>query len=180
MRMAPLLSAGNKSSTQINERANAYNSMINIFSCWYGMVIYALDFYSFTLQKKIAFHSVWHSCVATLFVGDDFFTIHFYSMQQHNEYYTISLYSIRFEDPSVIAIADVALPFISLANFFSLGHCFFFVLLAQFSVFTMNISHTTHNVCFLDCSTAFFLSPIHITCSAAHLQYICICMSCVH
>lgn len=131
MRMAPLLSPGNKSSTQINEWTSAYNSMINIWSCWYWMVIYALDFYSFTLQKKIAFafHSVWHSCVATLFCLRRFFSS-FISIPCSTMRISTAafLYSIRWEHPGVIVIVDVALPFISFANFFSFGYSFFLLL----------------------------------------------------
>lgn len=182
MRMAPLLSPGNKSSTQINERTSAYNSMINIWSCLYWMVIYALDFYSFTLQKKIAFafHSVWHSCVATLFCLRRFFSS-FISIPCSTMRISTAafLYSIRWEHPGVIVIVDVALPFISFANFFSFGYSFFFSscywLKFPFLLWTFR---SQLYVCFLDCSTAFFVTHIRrLTCIAAYLQYICICIA---
>lgn len=118
------------------------------------LLICALDFYSFTLRKKIAFHSVWHSCI--YFTGVERVTVLFFYY-----YYVVALHDVvlpNFFIPCVSTSSSLSMsPLISFANFFG----YTFLLLVQISVSIMN--NFSYMYVFLVYSTTFFLSH-HMHC----------------
>ena len=124
--------------------------MINIFSCWYCWYV-ALDFYSFTLCRKLLF-ILFDIHVYYYFLGIKwrfFVTINFCSMYYIHD--VLQNFCIHTFQPyqTVIVIVDVAIHFLWLIFSDTLSF-----LLTQVSVFIMNILLTTIRVSTTFCHIA--------------------------